>query len=332
MVADRDLYAILGVPRSASSGEIRKAFRKIAVANHPDRNPGNKSAEERFKEANYASDILLDEKKRALYDEFGEIGVKEGFNPDAYRAYNARGAGGQGGFEGFGGFGGGRGLDFEELLRQAAQRGGAGGGGPGGFGGFQDAVGEDVFESLFGRGARRAGAHAPQEFTTELTVSFVEALRGCEKQLQFTGPDIKTVKARIPAGVTNGGKLRLRGQGPGGADLVLVVHVKPHPQFSREGLDLLVELPITVVEAARGAKVEVPTLDGPVTLVIPKGVSTGAKLRLKGKGVKRGAKQGDLIARLNLVLPPADARGLDQALDAFEAAYGKLDPRRDLKL
>src|SRR6188472_1988071 len=106
MVADRDLYAILGVPRTASSGEIRKAFRKIAVANHPDRNPGNKSAEERFKEANYASDILMDEKKRALYDEFGEIGVKEGFNPDAYRAYNARGAGGPGGFEGFGGFGG----------------------------------------------------------------------------------------------------------------------------------------------------------------------------------------------------------------------------------
>src|SRR4029079_1519139 len=117
-------------------------------------NPGNKRAEERFKEANYASDILMDEKKRALYDEFGEIGVKEGFNPDAYRAYSARGAGGPGGFEGFGGFGGGRGLAFEELLRQAAKRGGAGGGGPGGFGGFQDAVGGDVFESLFGRGAR----------------------------------------------------------------------------------------------------------------------------------------------------------------------------------
>jgi len=331
MVADRDLYAILGVPRTASSGEIRKAFRKIAVANHPDRNPGNKSAEERFKEANYASEVLLDERKRSLYDEFGEIGVKEGFNAEAYRAYGARGAGG-GGPGGFSGFGGAGGFDLEELLRQAARRGGAAGGAPGGFGGFQDAGGGDVFESLFGRGARRGGARAPQEFTTELTVSFVEALRGCEKQLQFTGSDTKTVKARIPAGVSNGGKLRLRGQGPAGADLVLVVHVKPHPQFSRDGLDLLVDLPITVVEAFRGAKVEVPTLDGPVTLVIPKGVSAGAKLRLKGKGVKRGAKQGDLIARVNLVLPPPDAKGLEPALETLEAAYGSLDPRRDLKL
>jgi DnaJ-class molecular chaperone len=326
VVADRDLYAILGVPRSASSADIRKAFKKIAVANHPDRNPGNKAAEERFKEANYASEILLDEKKRPLYDEFGEIGVKEGFNADAYRAYSA----GRGAPGGFGGFGGEGGFDLEDLLRQAAQRGGPGRG-PGGFGGFQDAVGGDVFESLFGRAGRQT-AQAPQDFTTELTVSFVEALRGCEKQLQFTGADMKTVKVRIPAGVANGGKLRLRGQGPRGADLVLVVHVKPHPQFSRDGLDLLVDLPVTVVEAARGAKVEVPTLEGPVTLVIPPGVSAGARLRLKGKGVKRGKQQGDLIARLNLVLPPPDARGLDKALEAFEKAYGDLDPRRDLKL
>jgi curved DNA-binding protein len=307
----RDLYEILGVPRSATEKDIRKAYRELARKYHPDRNPGDKQAEERFKEASYASEVLLNKEKRALYDEFGENGLREGFNPEAFRQYQryaqARGQGR--GSEGFSGFGG-----LEDLLNQAAARGGSGGGGWGR--GFQDMFGGDVAD-IFG-GARRS---RPRDVVSDVTIDFMDSVRGTETELsiQSPGAEPRTVKVRIPAGVKDGGRIRLRGQGVEGGDLVLRVHVKDHPYFRREGDDLLLSLPITAGEAYHGAKVQIPTLSGPVMLRIPKGAQSARKLRLRGKGVKRGDHQGDLIVELEIVLPTSNEAA--SHIDALSALY-----------
>jgi curved DNA-binding protein len=328
---ERDLYKILGVSRSATAKEIRTAYRNLARKYHPDRNPGNKEAEEKFKDASYASEVLLNEEKRKLYDEFGEIGLREGFNADAYRQYarygqgggaagagNAGGAGfGGGGFSG-GGFGG-----LEDLFEQiAGRRGGAS---------WSGSL-EDLFSGAGGGAAAgsktRERAKRP-DVTAEVTIPFADAVRGAERELsfQFQGEAPRTIKVRIPAGVRDGGRIRLREQGPNGADLVLDVHVQEHPFFRREGNDLLLDLPVTVGEAYRGARVQVPTPEGPVTLRVPPRVRGGAKLRLRGRGVRMGSEVGDLIVQVQIVLPDADA--LDSAVDALEAAYK--DPvRKDL--
>jgi DnaJ-class molecular chaperone len=320
MSSNRDLYEILGVSRSATDKEIRAAYRELARKYHPDRNPDDPQAEERFKEASYASQILLDAEKRKLYDEFGEIGLREGFNPDAYRAY-AGGAGGPGG-AGFSG-------SLEDLLQQMGVRGGGGGGG-----GFAQGIGDlfggagggDVMDSIFGRTPGRGRARArSQDVISDITIDFADAVRGLETELRVGLPDgePRTLKVRIPAGVSDGGKIRLRGQAPGGGDIVLRVHVKPHPHFDRDGDDLLLELPITVGEAYHGAKVEVPTPHGNVSLTIPQAIESGSKLRLRGKGVKRGERAGDLIVKVRVVLPKARDEKLDGAVDTLEQAYAE---------
>jgi curved DNA-binding protein len=308
-MTQRDLYEILGVQRSASEKEIRKAYRDLARRYHPDRNPGNKQAEERFKEASYASDVLLNKEKRALYDEFGENGLKEGFNADAYRQYQryaeARGAGGGSGFAGFGG--------LEDLLNQAARKGGGASWGSN----FQDLFGGAEVNDIFGgRGRSRR-----RDTVSDVTIEFMEAVRGSERELSIQSPGSapRTVKVRIPAGVTDDGKIRLRGQGQGGGDLVLRVHVQAHPYFERDGKDLLLSLPVTVGEAHHGAKVSVPTPDGPVTLRIPPGSQSGRKLRLRGKGVRRQDQVGDLIVELQIVLPEGVAAS--EHVDKLEALY-----------
>jgi curved DNA-binding protein len=309
----RDLYEILGVQRSASEKDIRKAYRELARKYHPDRNPGNKEAEERFKEASYASEILLNKEKRALYDEFGESGLREGFNPEAFRQYQRYAqARGQGRGEGFSGIGG-----LEDLLNQAAARGGGGGGGWGR--GFQDMFGGDVadiFGTARGRSRRR-------DLVSDATIEFMDAVRGTETEfsIQSPGAEPRTVKVRIPAGVKDGGRIRLRGQGLEGGDLVLRVHVKEHPYFRRDGDDLLLSLPITAGEAYHGAKVQVPTPSGSVTLRVPRGAQSGRKLRLRGKGVKRGEHQGDLIVELEIILPTSDEAG--PHIDALGALYSE---------
>jgi curved DNA-binding protein len=322
LMPERDFYQILGVPRTATAKEIRTAYRNLARKYHPDRNPGNKEAEERFKDASFASEVLLDTDKRKLYDEFGEIGLREGFNAEAYRQYARHGQGAPAGPAGGGGFGGGGFGGLEDLFEQiAGRRGGASWSGS--------------LEDLFGgaataRGGRQAREHAkPPDVTAEVTISFADAVRGSERELslQFPGGEARSIKVRIPAGVRDGGRIRLRGQGPNGADLVLTVHVQEHPFFRREGNDLLLDLPVTVAEAYRGARVQVPTPDGLVTLRIPARVRGGSKLRLRGRGVRMGSEVGDLIVEVEVVLPDED--GLDPSIDAIEAAY-KEPVRKDL--
>jgi curved DNA-binding protein len=328
-MAGRDLYAILGVPRSASEQEIRKAYRALARKLHPDRNPGNKEAEDKFKDASYASEVLLNKDKRKLYDEFGEQGLREGFNAEAYRQYQQRASSGAGS-GGFGGFGSG---GLEDLFGRMNNN--PGGGNRGNWGAaFQDFLGDEVETILGGRGRR--GRPRGRELISELTIDFMDAVRGAEHELSLqssTGGPPRTIKVRIPAGVRDGGRIRLRGQGDEGGDLVLHVHVSEHPVFKREHDNLLLNLPVTVGEAFRGTKVQVPTPDGPVTMQLPKGVKSGAKLRLKGRGVRRGTEAaGDLFAIVQIVLPNVSAASpeLDAAVTEIEKHYGE-SPRKDLE-
>lgn len=310
-----DLYADLGVDRNVSDKDLKQAYRKLARELHPDRNPGDREAEERFKRASHAYGVLSDKKKRALYDEFGDMGLKDGFDPELFRQRQAH----QGNpFEGSP-------VSLEDLF------GGAAGGG--GFGGFAD---------LFGRSAR--GGRGPargQDVQASLQIPFAEALRGGERTLQLTVPGAsgpESMRVRIPPGVRDGGKLRLRGQGgyppsPMGqgprGDLVITVHVQPHKHFTRDGEDLHVTLPITVHEAVAGTKLDIPTLDGTISLKVPPGTQGGAKLRLRGKGARRASSKGDLFVNIRIAIPtttPSEA-----TLEELQNAQGDFS-RPELKL
>jgi curved DNA-binding protein len=332
-MAERDLYAELGLKKGATKDEIKKAYRKLARELHPDRNPDNAKAEERFKKVSYANDVLSDEKKRALYDEFGEVGLRDGFDAEGARAMRGRARGGVGG-QGFG---------FEEIFA-GAQRGRRSG-----FGGtLEDLFGGGIDE-LFGRGAPGAGPAsgfggrattggkaADQE--SEVTVSFEEGFTGVERELTITeGPSQRSIRVRIPAGVENGGKVRLRGQGaqagsPVAGDIVLTVHVGEHKLFRRDGQDLHLDVPVTLGEAWNGAAVKVPTPDGEVSLKLPPRTQSGGKLRLKGKGMpKRGGGRGDLFAHIQVRLPDGhDHARIEKAIGDLESQY-IADVRASLK-
>ncbi len=310
-MADRDFYQTLGVSRDSSAEEIKKVYRSLARELHPDRNPGDDAAEDRFKDVSHAYDVLSDPKKRGLYDRFGEAGLRDGFDPDAYAAHQAYG-------QGAGGF------DFSDIF---------GGGGVGGQSGANF-----NFEDLFGRGAGgRGGARRKgQDHETSVHVEFDEAIRGCERELTLPGRGgerSRSVKVRIPAGVHEGGKVRLRGQGGEGAfggpkgDLILKVKVGKHAHFwrEREEENLHLRLPISPLEAYRGAKITVPTPAGDVQLRIPAGAQGGQKLRLKGKGVeRRKGGRGDLIAHLMIRIPPRSEEGdpeMEAALSRVEEGF-----------
>lgn len=333
-MAERDLYADLGVNRGVGKDEIKKAYRKLARELHPDRNPDNPKAEEHFKRVAYANDVLSDDRKRALYDEFGEVGLRDGFDADSARAMrNVRSGGGRPGGTGFG---------FEDIFGAAGQ----GRGKRSGFGGtLEDLFGGNIDE-LFGRGgggfAGRTTGAPPQsklpDQESAITVSFYDALTGTEKELTVleAGQERK-IRVRIPAGVSDGGKVRLRGQGarrPGfeAGDLVLTVHVEEHELFKREGDDLHLELPVTLSEAWKGATIKIPTPMGEVALKLPPRSQGGAKLRLRGKGVaKRGGGHGDLMVHVALRLPDGhDYPAITAALEGLDAAYVN-DVRAGLK-
>ncbi|MBN2196889.1 MAG: J domain-containing protein [Polyangiaceae bacterium] len=289
----QDFYAELGVARGASQDEIKKAYRKLAAQLHPDKNPGNKAAEARFKRVNRAHQVLGDPKTRALYDEFGEEGLREGFDPDMMRAYGRRGGGPRTRFTADPGMGG------DPL------------------GGFRDLFG-DLFQHR--RSPTRGG-----DVSSEVTVDFPSAIRGTSLRIQVQEGG-QEVTVRIPPGADDGDKVRVRGHGAPGphggqpGDLLIVIRVRPHPHFGRRGLDLTLDLPITPAEAYRGAKITVPTPDGSVTLTVPPHAQSGQTLRLRGKGVKRKKETGDLYVRFLVRFPDSETPELDQAIETLERA------------
>jgi curved DNA-binding protein len=320
-----DLYAELGVPKGADAETIKKAYRKLAAKLHPDKNPGDKSAEARFKQVNHAYDVLGDARKRKLYDEFGEEGLREGFDADRARAYQqwssqaGRGAG-RTPFSG-------QGVNLEDLFGGAA-----GGGGAAGFG--------DLFGDLMGgRGGRRArGPVKGMDLESEVTIDFASALRGATLQLHPQGRSGEPVTVRIPPGASEGSRVRIPGHGaasPNGGpqgDLVLTVHVTPHPHFRREGDDLHLDLPVTIAEAYHGAKVRVPTIDGAVSLKVPERAQSGQVVRLRGKGVAmRGRPQGDLYVHFLVQVPRDGGAEVAELVDRL-AEHQQEDPRADLQL
>jgi curved DNA-binding protein len=310
----KDPYKILGVPRDADEDTIRKAYRKLARELHPDVNPDNPAAEERFKAVSEANSVLSDAEKRKAYDEFGEVSFQPGF--DAAEARRARDAFG-GGFGGFANSGG-------------------GGSGAHGF--------EDLFSNLFGRSGPGRGPRRGADLEASVDLDFLDAARGCEQRFQVSRPTrdgrqrSEPVTVRIPPGVADGGQIRLRGKGGEGlgggpaGDLIATIRVRPHPLFRREDRDILLEVPVTISEATSGTKVEVPSLDGRVTVTVPPGTDSGAKLRLRGKGVPHpsGGPAGDFYVVIKIVVP----KDLDDAASrqlAEIAADKPVDLRGSLK-
>lgn len=293
----KDYYKLLGVAKGASQDEVSKAFKKLARKYHPDLNPNDPAAEGKFKELNEAYEVLKDPEKRKLYDSFGS-NWKEGQNfqpPPGYENFQFR-SGGYGG-EGFSDF-------FETIFGQAGGFGQSGGFGGGRFGG-----------DPFGRPARSKGRDAE----VRLTLSMEEAYRGGRKaitlQEQVRGADgmprmqSKTLDVNIPAGVKDGAKIRLSGQGSPGSgggpagDLLLQVSIAEHPLFRLEGVNVIYDLRLAPWEAVLGCSVRIPTLDSPVDMNIPAGVSSGQKLRLAGKGLGKGESQGDQFVRIVIRSP-----------------------------
>lgn len=293
----KDFYQELGVSRTATDDEIRRAYRKLAAKFHPDKNPGDASAEARFKDINRAHEVLSDRDKRSLYDRYGEAGLREGFRPGM--GGMGRGRPGSGGLEDmFGGGGAGIGDIFGEMF---------GGGG--------------------GRGVRGRAAQALKgaDVAAEVTVGFVDAVRGTSVKLSAPGSAGETT-VRIPPGAGNGDKVRVAGHGAPGrfggppGDLLITIQVSPHEFFEREGLDLTLDLPISVGEAYRGAKVSVPTPSGEVTLKVPPKSQSGQRMRLPGKGVARKNHTGDLYVRFLIKLPDSDAAEVENAVDVLTGA------------
>jgi len=305
-MAEKDLYAALGVPRDADEDQIRKSYRQLARRYHPDVNPNDKKAEERFKEISFAYDVLSDPEKRARYDEFGEQGLAPGFDPEQARAYRrwSEGARRSPVHEEFA-----EPIDLEDLL---SRLGGTG----------------------FARGEwrRRSGrdAHA------EIEVDFADAALAREVRVQIEGRS--GLRVRVPPGAHDGTRIRLAGQGEpgdeGGAtgDLYLTLRVRPHPFFRREGADLALDLPVTIPELVLGAEVEVPTLDGSASVRIPPHSKAGQRLRLRGKGAaKREGERGDLYLRLSPQLPESGREELDDIAKRMEPLYAGRDVRARLK-
>jgi len=286
MAAKRDYYEVLGVSRTASQEEIKKAYRKLARKYHPDVNPGKKGAEERFKEITEAYQVLSDPEKRKAYDQMGHAAFS-----------GAPGGGSEAGF------------DFGDFTFEFDRR-----GSPFDSGGFD--IG-DIFSQIFGRRKRTGQERStgPQkgknlEYTMEITLE--DAYKGVTTFLTINrGGRLEKVKVKIPPGVDNGTKVRVAGKGEAGVlggppgDLYIIIKVKKHPFFDRRGSNLYCKLPITFWEASLGGEIDVPTLDGVVKMKVPPGTQSGQKFRIRGKGMPRikGNVQGDLYVEVETVTP-----------------------------
>jgi curved DNA-binding protein len=292
----QDYYSTLGVSRDASADDIQKAYRKLARKYHPDMNPDDASAKKKFQEVQSAFEVLSDPEKRKLYDQYGA----------AYESVGAGGPRGPGGGQWrYTTSTGPQSFDFDLNDLFGA--------------GEPEVEGSGSFADLFrhlgrGRGARRAAqAHRGNDLRADLTVPFATAVLGGQAALTVQRHDgaVETIKVKIPAGIDEGKKIRLRGQGEPGAadgppgDILITIHVSPHPFFRRTGNRLDVRVPVTLAEAVQGAKVDVPTPHGTITLSVPPNTSSGRRLRIKGHGVRpANGPAGDLFAEIEIVLPP----------------------------
>ena len=320
---EKDFYAILGVPQDADAPAIKKAYRKLARKEHPDQNPGDTKAEQRFKDIGEAYAVLSDPEQRQQYD--------------AIRSMTHGGARFRAG-----GPGGAAGPGFEDVFSSMF---GGGGAGPGvrfstGGGGAQPNL-EDILGGMFGGGGPAyggfgapAGPRRGANITARTTLSFRDAVEGATVTLSTGNGRITT---RIPAGVRDGQKIKLAGKGAPGdqgapaGDLILTIEVQKHPVFGREGDNLTVDLPVTFAEAALGATVSVPTLSGePVKVRIAPGTPSGRVLRVKGRGVPRKDRPGDLLARVTIVVPQRLTDEARTAVEALQAQEQGEDPRAEL--
>ncbi|WP_432737190.1 DnaJ C-terminal domain-containing protein [Maridesulfovibrio sp. FT414] len=319
----KDYYKLLGVSRSATKEEIAKAFKKLARQYHPDLNPDNPDAEMKFKEVNEAYEVLKDPEKRKMYDQFGSD-WEHGQNfrpPPGYENMN---------FGGFGGAGGGDFSDFFETI--------FGGGGFGGasFGGANFGGGG------FGGGGFQQRPRKGEDSETSLQLTLEEAYKGGSKSItvqeRATGPgghpmvQSKTLDVNIPAGIKDGQKIRLAGQGSPGphdgprGDLYLKIRLAPHPHFKVEENNVILDLNLTPWEAALGTKVQLPTLDGMIEMNIPAGLGSGKKLRVKGRGLGAGAKKGDQFVRIMVQVPKSDSDEMKKMWEEM-AAKSDFNPR-----
>jgi curved DNA-binding protein len=287
----RDYYEVLGVSRKASPDEIKSAYRKLAREFHPDRNPGDKQAEAKFKEVQEAYDVLSDATKRAQFDRFGRVGPDGGFGGGR--------PGGPGGAT-FHWGGGNQEVDLNDIFQMF--------GGGGGAGGFEDILrGAAGAAGGAGGGRRRKAAPPPrteEAQPTEISIPFMTAARGGSVPLKVGDHEIDL---KIKPGSSDGHVMRLSGLSPDGSDLHIKLKIEPHPYFRREGNDVILSVPVSLSEAALGAKIEVPTLDGErLTVTVPAGASSGKRLRLRGKGIA----DGDQYIEIQVAMPAVkDDRG-----------------------
>ncbi len=295
---EKDFYKILGVSKGATSKEIKKRYRELAHKLHPDKNTGNKKLEEEFKAVSEAYEILSDDKSRAEYDEARSLYERGGFRQPQGGGQSAN-------------------RDYADF-----------------FGGGGDS--QDIFANLFG-GGRRAPRRG-QDLQTESTITFRESIFGTNLDLRLSSEagTPTNITVRVPAGVKNGGKIRIRGKGaPGEAgpgDLFIHLNVKPHPVFTHKGENLLMSLPVTFVEATLGADIKVPTLSGEeVTVRLAPGTSNGRVLRIKGHGVKGASGVGDLLVSVEVQVPQRVTPKAQQALEEFATETADEDVRADFK-
>ncbi|MDX1962356.1 MAG: DnaJ C-terminal domain-containing protein [Pirellulales bacterium] len=310
-----DYYSLLGVPRTATSAEILKAYRGLARKHHPDLNPDDKQAKQKFQQIQKAFETLNDAEKRKLYDQFGadyeQLGA--GGRPGGGAPYGGEWSGTMP--EGF------EGIDLGDLLRGFGM-----GGGPT----------PDPVRGTKTRARRGRAAQPGDDVQREILVPFTTAVLGGSLDVPVQRPDgtLETLAVKIPAGIAAGGKIRLRGKGGPGVnggpagDLLLIAKLGGHPYFSRDELDLEVKLPITLAEALHGAKVDVPTPAGVIALKIPPGTNSGRRLRAKGRGIAKGdGTTGDLYAVVQIQLPEEISPQLRAAIDQLPEE----NPRQDLK-